>query len=80
MGDIIGPAELGRMLGLKPETVRQYSTKRPASLPPRVGWSKHPRWDTDAVQIWMQQQAGIKETPVPTGEPKKRVGRPRKNQ
>lgn len=80
MGTLLDPAGLAAKLGLSAETVRQYSTRRPASLPPRVGWMKRPRWDSDIVDAWMREKAGIKETPVPTGEPKKRVGRPRKNQ
>lgn len=78
MGEILDPAGLAAKLGLSAETVRQYSTKRPGSLPPRVTWSKRPRWDSDVVEGWLRERAGAKETPIPTGEPRNRVGRPRK--
>jgi hypothetical protein len=86
-GELLSVAELAVMLGLKPETVRWYSSQWPDRLPPRVQWSKKPMWDRVVVQAWMSARNGsetvakpLQVAPPPVERPPRvvKVGRPRR--
>jgi hypothetical protein len=89
MGDesLLDKDALALLLGMKPETVRYYSTQYPGRVPPRVTWSKKPLWDRAVVLRWIAERNGAADFPpivaAPKVEPverpprKPRVGRPR---
>ncbi|OJB40353.1 hypothetical protein BGV56_00735 [Burkholderia ubonensis] len=78
------PAQLGRFLGYKAETIRSYSTQHPDRLPPRIAGLKRPRWLRSVAMEWARdgsKRAHIDAVPPPPPprEPRKpQIGRPRK--
>lgn len=80
--EVWGPAELGRFLGYKKETVRSYSTQHPERLPPRIAGLKRPKWLKSVAVKWAREASIVVPVPEPETLPanarKPRVGRPRK--
>lgn len=84
--EVWGPAELGRFLGYKKETIRSYSTQHPDRLPPRIAGLKRPRWLKSVAVKWARDasivlpverpEPGLMQAPVQVRKP--RAGRPRK--
>jgi len=78
------PAQLGKFLGYKAETIRSYSTVHPDRLPPRIKGLKRPRWLRSVAMAWARdgskrEALDVEEKPAPPREPRKpQVGRPRK--
>ncbi|WP_133295651.1 hypothetical protein [Burkholderia reimsis] len=81
------PAQLGKFLGYKAETIRSYSTAHPDRLPPRIKGLKRPRWLRSVAMAWARDgskrdpldDAAKPEQPIESREPRKpQVGRPRK--
>lgn len=91
MSNLLDKEALAQLLGIKPETVRHYSTQFPGRVPPRVKWCKKPLWDRAVVMRWLAERNGGNDMPpiVPAASthqpdplelPRRvpRVGRPRK--
>lgn len=86
---LLDKVALAALLGIKPETVRFYSTQYPGRVPPRVKWSKKPLWDRAVVMRWLAERNGTAENPPivltqeakpePIERPRRapRIGRPR---
>ncbi|WP_423396074.1 hypothetical protein [Burkholderia sp. LMG 21824] len=78
------PAQLGKFLGYKPETIRGYATTHPDRLPPRISGLKRPRWLRSVAMAWARDGSkrdpnAIVQQPEQPREPRKpQVGRPRK--
>ncbi|MFG7180724.1 hypothetical protein ACGYQ5_14445 [Burkholderia pseudomallei] len=81
--EVWGPADLGRFLGYKTETIRSYSTQHPDRLPPRIKGLKRPRWLRSVAMKWARETSITLPTDVKPetsilAARKPRVGRPRK--
>lgn len=50
--------DLAKLLGFTESTVADYSTRHPDRLPPRVAWSKTPRWEPRVVAKWKHERDG----------------------
>lgn len=89
---LLGPTDLGKILGLTRRAIYQRSSMHPEALPPRfhLPHSKLLRWHPRVVQEWLDSQAGfsgpafsspsIQAPPPPQQAPeiKRRRGRPTK--
>lgn len=88
---LLGPSDLGKILGLTRRAIYQRSSMHPEALPPRfhLPQSKLLRWHPRVVQEWLDSQAGFSGTsfsspsiqpPTPEQDPetKRRRGRPTK--
>ena len=85
--DMMDADELGRLLGLKRETVRWYLSQCPERLPPRVEWLRKPMFSRAVVEAWLAARDGMAELKTrfappsverpPRAARKPRVGRPR---
>jgi hypothetical protein len=62
------PKDLATFLRISPDTVRQYSSRHPEKLPPRVAQMTAPRWHPQTVHDWCMGTAPVKS----------KGGRPRK--
>lgn len=50
--------DLAKLLGFTPGTVRDYSTRHPDRLPPRVEWSSTPLFDPEIAAKWKHERDG----------------------
>lgn len=49
--------ELGDHLGYSPKTIATMLSRSPDKLPPRVSALSKPRWDPEAVVLWVAQHS-----------------------
>lgn len=54
--ELLDVKAMAALLGMAPETVRIYSTKKPERLPPRLKWSPTPLWARVAVEAWISER------------------------